>query len=472
MKRNILILLLLSAILPVSSCKKFLEEQSQTDIIPRSASALNEMILGSSGSAMDVGIRFLDDDMVHDNTLVAKGLVYDSYTWQPEIITKSGGSGSMQWTNLYPKILVSNLVLDYAPKVTGTPAEIENVSGQAYLLRAFNYFQLVNFYAKPYTDKLSNPDQDPGVPLMLASGLSFEGKSRNTVAEVYKQILEDLDKGTELMERSGKNTSLYRINHLAGYLLSSRVQLYMGNWEKVIEAATNVLNRKSDLMNLNTWGGADQNNKPIIGTQNQEVVWVYGSPHEAVFPTGQQNEAYQYTLSNDLLSSYETGDLRASIYIKNKRSMKRPIVGIAKVAQAFRISEALLNRAEAHAQLNKLGQTQHGLLALNDLNTLRKKRFTTDSYHDLVSTDADDLLQKCYEEKRREFFGEECHRWFDLRRHGMPSITHFYRESNTLTLKYVLEDHDPAYVLQIPKGVLEKNTKLIPNPAPAPRIGH
>jgi starch-binding outer membrane protein, SusD/RagB family len=248
--------------------------------------------------------------------------------------------------------------------------------------------------------------------------------------------------------------------------------LYMGNWEKSIEAATNVLNRKSDLMNLNTWGGADQNNKPIVGTQNQEVVWVYGSPHEAVFSTGQQTEAHQYTLSNELLSSYETGDLRASIYIKNKRSMKRPLVAVAKVAQAFRISEALLNRAEAHAQLNKLGQTQHAQLALNDLNTLRKKRFTPDSYHDLVSTDADDLLQKCYEEKRREFFGEECHRWFDLRRHGMPSIAHFYRESNTLTLKYVLEDHDPAYVLQIPKGVLEKNTKLTPNPDPAPRIGH
>ncbi|TKC61465.1 RagB/SusD family nutrient uptake outer membrane protein [Pedobacter hiemivivus] len=478
MKRNLSILLLLSGFFLVSSCKKFLEEQSQTDIIPRSASALNELLLGaayisSGGPGYDRSLRLLDDDVVQGAFYKYGNNMYFAYTWQPEGVGKDGlTGGSDSWTVLYPRILTCNMVLDYAPKVTGTTAEIENVVGQACLLRAFYYFKLVNLYAKPYSDKLSDPSKDPGVPLMLSSGLSFEGKSRNTVAEVYKQIVEDLDKGIELLERSGKNNNVYRINHIAGYLLSSRVQLQLGNWQKVIDATTNVLNRKSDLMDLTTWGPANQNGKPIIGPVNQENLWVHSNPDEVIFD-GITQEGYSYILSDDLISKFETGDLRSSIYLKNKRSIKRPTLGyVAKVGQAFRVSEALLNRAEAYAQLNKLGQTGNGQLALDDLNTLRKKRFTSATYHDLVSSGADDLLQKCYDEKRREFFDEENHRWFDLRRHDMPSFTHSYYESDVQVLKYVLLDHDPGYVLQIPKIALDKNVKLTRNPDPARRIGH
>ncbi|MNL02554.1 SusD family protein [compost metagenome] len=147
------------------------------------------------------------------------------------------------------------------------------------------------------------------------------------------------------------------------------------------------------------------------------------------------------------------------------------MVNIAKVGQAFRVSEALLNRAEAYAQLNKLGQTTNAQLAINDLNTLRKKRFSTAAYQDLNSSGADDLLQKCALEKRREFFDEESHRWFDLRRSGMPVIRHLYYESSVKTAIYTLHDHDAAYVFQIPRIALDKNPNLVPNPEPAIRTG-
>ncbi|PTS97074.1 hypothetical protein DBR11_17880 [Pedobacter sp. HMWF019] len=476
MKRNLFILLILPIFFSVSSCKKFLEEQSQTDIIPRSASALNELLMGAgyisnNGGGADLSLRLLDDNITHNVFLTGPGNMFFAYTWQPQSASNpSFTAGAAAWTGLYPSILTCNLVLDYAPKVTGTTAEIENVTGQAYLLRAFNYFQLINLYAKPYNDKLSNPDQDPGVPLMLNSGLSLEGIARSTVSQVYKQIQDDLGKGIELMERNGKNNDVYRLNNVSGYLLSSRVYLQMGNWQKVIDAATNVLTRKSDIIDLNTWG-TDQNAKPIVDAKNPESLWVYGSSNDVFFPSGTEGDNYR--LSDDLLSSYEAGDLRSSTYIKDKRSIKRPSFSyLVKVANAFRVSEALLNRAEAYAQLNKLGQTGNAQLALNDLNTLRKKRFSHESYHDLVSADADDLLQKCYDEKRRELFAEENHRWFDLRRHGMPAITHVYHPNGGQILSYVLQDHDPAYILQIPRSALDRNPKLTLNPNPELRTGH
>jgi len=476
MKRVTFFSLLLLVVLQVSSCKKFLEEQSQTDIIPRSASALNELLMGAAytgnnGSGTNPAIRFLDDDATHDHFFFKKGDIYYAYTWQPASTSQSRDAGAVQWSVLYPRILTCNVVLDYAPKVTGTTAEIENVTGQAYLLRAFYYFRLINFYAKPYSDKLSNPNLDLGVPLILSSGLSMEGQPRNTVAEVYKQIIDDLTKGIEQLQRNGKNNNIFRINHVAGSLLASRVYMQMGEWQKAIEAATFVLNNKSDLMDLNTWGTPDANTKAIVDSKNPETLWAFGSALEVVYQGG--DDAFLYRLSEDLLNSFEDGDLRTSIYIKNSKSNKSPSYPYTStIGQSFRVSEALLNRAEAYAQLNKLGQTANAQLALNDLNTLRKKRFTPAAYHDLASTGADDLLKKCYDEKRRELFGEEYHRWFDLRRHGMPSITHVFHENESQVLSYVLKDHDPGYIFQIPKAAMDKNSKLIGNPEPELRIGH
>lgn len=473
MKRNILMLLLLSALLPVSSCKKFLEEQSQTDIIPKSASSLNELLIGAaytSNGGVDATLRLIDDNIAEEKFFQGKEM-FPAYTWQPQTAGKADKvAGSVIWLSLYPMILGCNSVLEYAPKVSGTTAEIENVEGQAYLLRAFYYYQLVNLYGKPYSDRLSAPSTDPGVPLMLSADLSFEGKKRNTVAEVYQQILKDLDNGILLLERSGRNNNVFRINHIAGYLLASRIYLQMGNWQKAIDASSTVLNYKSDLMDLPNWGTPDQNNKPIIDRQNIESIWIYGPPYAVVFPPTSEN--INYRLSESLMSVFENGDLRTSIYIKDRRSIKRPIATLVKVGQSFRVAEALLNRAEAYAQLNKLGQAGNAQLALNDLNTLRKKRFRPDAYQDLVATDADELLKKCFDEKRRELFDEDCHRWFDLRRTGMPSINHVYYENNVQTAVYTLQERDPAYVLQIPRTAIERNPNLTPNPEPAPRTGH
>jgi len=476
MKRNLSILLLLPVLFLVSSCKKFLEEQSQTDIIPRSASALNELLVGAAyknnnSPGTDGTLRMLDDDVTQDHFVDRDGDRSVAFQWQPQTAGKPDAVGGAQsWSAVYPRILACNIVLDYSTKVSGTIAEIENAAGQAYLLRAYYYFKLVNLYGKPYTDRNSKPAQDLGVPLILSSDLSFDGKTRNTVAEVYQQVQNDLAKGIEFLERNGKNNNIARISPVAGHLLSSRVQLYMGNWQKAIDEASIVLDRKSDLVDLRSWGAGNQNGKPFINKQNPEALWAFGTTDDVIPFTDLDAN---YRLSDDLLTIFENGDLRTSVYIGSKQSIKRPTLGyITTVGQNFRVSEALLNRAEAYAQLNKLGQTGNAQLALNDLNTLRKKRFSVESYADLTSSSADDLLDKCYKEKRREFFCEEQHRWFDLRRHGMPSITHFWHPSNAQTLSFVLADHDPAYVLQIPKDATDKNKNLVLNPDPAVRTGH
>ena len=74
------------------------------------------------------------------------------------------------------------------------------------------------------------------------------------------------------------------------------------------------------------------------------------------------------------------------------------------------------------------------------------------------------MLQMCREERRRELFREELHRWFDLRRYGMPAIEHIYRPSVTTTQVFRLEARDPMYVMSIPDDVLNRNPALLQNP--------
>jgi hypothetical protein len=478
MNKYILSTLMFSAILALSSCKKFLEEQSQSDVIPKTAQALDEMLLGAVYANVipqpyNSTQRLIDDDVTQNAYFSTSNNRIGVYTWQPESALEDNRMANPYvWAGLYSRVIGSNIVLEYLPKVSGTLAEKENVAGQAYLMRAYYYFMLVNYYGKPYTDRLSNPNQDLGVPIILSGNLSLEGKPRNTVAEVYQQILSDLNQGIILLERSGKNNNRYRINHIAGYLLASRVHLHMGNWQKVIDAANNVLSRKSELMNLATWGAANPDTKPIVDLQNVETIWGHGLYADVYRYSNGVGEEGNYRLSDALLALFDPGDLRNGIYFNNKLSFKRTNPSLpGKVSEAFRVSEALLNRAEAYAQLNKLGQAANGQLALNDLNALREKRFNTATYQRLSYSGADDLLQKCVDEKRREFFGEEAHRWFDLRRLGMPIVRHIVYVSDAQALTYTLEERDPAYLMQIPKDVLDRNRELIANPAPDLRVG-
>ena len=71
------------------------------------------------------------------------------------------------------------------------------------------------------------------------------------------------------------------------------------------------------------------------------------------------------------------------------------------------------------------------------------------------------LLDFCLRERRRELCGEGNHRWFDLKRIGMPEIKHVYMDDdNGRAQEYVLEQADARYVLPIPEEVRLQNPNL------------
>lgn len=94
------------------------------------------------------------------------------------------------WNSGYTVIYRCNLVLSFVEKISGvSPSDKASIRGQALFLRALCHYQLVNLYAQPYGYTATN--SHVGIPLRLVPDKG--NIPRSTVAQVYEQILTDLN---------------------------------------------------------------------------------------------------------------------------------------------------------------------------------------------------------------------------------------------------------------------------------------
>lgn len=258
---------LLGSALLLSSCGDFLEPKSTSEYVPKQVSSLNEILLGEAYPRNDFGgfnifLTLMDDDVTatryqEPENNFDDNLYLASYTWQPDMFKMmkeaglSEGSSDMYYT-YHQKLKGANAVIDYIGAVSGEPNDINNVLAQAYALRGFYYLQLVNIFGQPYSE---NPNA-LGVPLKLTSGVEETPLKRNTVGEVYEQIVKDLLKAEELYKMLPAATQWkqnYRTSLPMVELLLSRTYLYMENWEEAAKYAKLVMDdTRFKLLDLNT----------------------------------------------------------------------------------------------------------------------------------------------------------------------------------------------------------------------------
>ena len=104
------------------------------------------------------------------------------------------------WNFYYTLISNANYILDAEETLEGDPKDIDNVMAQAYTIRAYSYFQLIQLFQQTYVGN----QNAPGVPVYTEGTTNKSvGKSRGTVEEVYIQINSDLNDALEKFEASG-----------------------------------------------------------------------------------------------------------------------------------------------------------------------------------------------------------------------------------------------------------------------------
>ena len=450
-----------------SACSDFLKESSQDEVIVQTVTDYAEFLLGSGypqpAVSIPYGVLYLVDDDVEvnearltasDNTTVSTR--YGYFTWQPDMWERVGGTTLANgYSQTYERIMGCNAVLDYIDEAFGDDILRWRTKAEAYAIRGLLYWQLVNMYAEPYNEH----KEGLGVVLKLTSGLVENGMRRASVETVYENILSDLKRAEELFLRVDLTRGGYRINLTSVYMLLSRVYLYMERWEESIDAATKAIALSEGLSDYT------QITATTIYLNNYEL-----SEVELLFGAGRFDlsngmNSSGYRPSQELLSLFPAGDQRLLWFSADRQSVLKCNTSVTPTS-LLRISETYLNRAEAYVRQGS-GQSQ----ALADLNELRRHRII--GYTNVTITDATQLLNAIRVERRLELCFE-AHRWFDLRRSGMPSISHVYRTKNTdPELRYTLNARDPLYTLPIPASMQEHNMSLEQNSsADAPeRIG-
>jgi hypothetical protein len=244
--KNIKKITLIAGIISASlmgSCKKeFLELEPYTQIpgseaastVANMTSALNGAYYGLINTNLYGRTLPVFGDLLGDNVFVSVANSGRYLNEQNYSITVNDGDVSGIWNTSYNDILRANNVI--SSTITGDG--VDQMRGEAYALRALNYFNLVRLFAKPYTD-------DPaalGVPLVLAFDPNPPSDwvlpARNTVGEVYAQILSDLDNAYTLMStyRGSSYFSKY-----AARALQAKVNLYKGDYQSAYDQANDVI---------------------------------------------------------------------------------------------------------------------------------------------------------------------------------------------------------------------------------------
>ena len=319
------------------------------------------------------------------------------------------------WSSAYNVIYMANAMLeglDASDKIT--PDLKKQLEGEASFVRAFSYFYLVNLYGD--------------VPLILSTNYRENQLApREPVAEVYLQILEDLEVARELLSTDYREGERTQANNAAATALLARVQLYLENWEQAETLSTRVIEETSKYELLN-----DPNE--VFLANSKEAIWQISPIGGGGFMT-QTNEGslfvidpvYYYSaffqLDENVPKVFDKDDRRLENWIgfNEPRNAFFPFkykiqysnsFPITEYSMVLRLAEQYLIRAEARARMGNFAGS------IEDLDMIRDRA----GLPLLAETDPgisqDVLLDVIFEERRKELFSEWGHRWFDLKRSG------------------------------------------------------
>jgi hypothetical protein len=334
------------------------------------------------------------------------------------------------WYISYKIINDVNTVIEAAEAISNPGADVQQLIGECYFLRAFCHFNLARFYARPYT-------QDPNANgIVLRTSISDPStKARATVSEVYASVIADAEKGAELMAAS---RGVQYASQEAAWALLSRVFLYKGDNDSTIYFSDKVIN--SGKFSIETTAGyptmfanATTSTETIfcIAFTDVDDYGKAGSIASMIYSDGNSGWGEEYaskslrdTMSEhpeDVRWSYivplEDGDGNMQkkngieIYYISKFSFQGGKPTLSSPVM-FRLSEMYLNKAEAEA---KAGST---VPALNDVDMIRKNRGLTASLYNGVVPASKSLLETVLKERRIEL-AFEGHRTADVYRNKL-----------------------------------------------------
>ncbi|MFZ4564152.1 MAG: RagB/SusD family nutrient uptake outer membrane protein [Bacteroidales bacterium] len=388
-------------------------------------------------------------------------------------IDATNSNVSRDWAYLYSIIGNANSVINNVagvPDPALTPERKSEILGEASFIRAFMYFQLVQQWGDV-------PLQLKEVKTISADLLpeiySILFPPRSAAADVYKQIILDLETALANVKPTGTNKGFVTTGAVNAILAKVYATQDPHDWPKVLTYCNNVIAGGYSLLPdyHMLWDNLHKNSPESIFEINYTGGSTDGNWGASMF-RGLDWKKFNIP-SNDLVKAFDTEKdtvrKNASIIwidVTGKWSdihwpqTNYPFLnkwhnfeqGSDQNYIFIRLADILLLKAEA---LNETGDLAGAADLVNVIRSRAKLANTT--------ANSQSAMRLAIEKERRLELAFEGVRWFDLKRTGRAiEVMNSAVGPNDVPLGYHLTQN--RLVFPIPQAELDKNTKLVQNP--------
>lgn len=431
------------------------------------------------------GVALFADLMGEDHLMYAQGQgwFYEDYRLNVhgDYSHKSGRSYAV-WNYYYTMVSNVNYIIAAEETMGGDPELKESIIGQAYAMRAFSYFYLIQLYQQTYKGN----EEAPGVPLYSApTQAGSEGAPRGTVKGVYEQINSDLEKAITLL--NGKEQQ--HPSHVDYYVangIKARVNLVQHNFDAAATAAAEALKKPGlSLASVTALGGNNSVNVDDVMWGN-EIITEHSTQYASFFshmdadaPKMYASQAQQcistglYKLIPDTdarkaawwrgaLAEEGTGSNVSYCQIKFKMADYSTYTGDYVLMRA---EEMVLIKAEAECHLQQYDKARATISELGDIRDSGfaerlENRTNSNSYNQDTNAPLVTLMDEILFQRRVELWGE-AGRIFDLQRLGL-GYNRVYEGSNhtqTVATKDTNAGSD-LFIFPLPQSELDGNENI------------
>lgn len=208
--KKFLYILSVPVALAMTSCSDFLDEPQPAQSLPsntafQTAQDIENGLIGAYNAVQN-------SDLFGCNIVMSSDIMADNGEWRGsfpsfvdmynQALTADNTEVAGIWREGYRAINHANLVLKALDDVDD-PALTQDLAnrlrGEALFIRAATHFEMVRYLGKPYGASSST---DLGIPIMASAVSSSDDitfPSRNTVAEVYAQVIADFQEAANLL---------------------------------------------------------------------------------------------------------------------------------------------------------------------------------------------------------------------------------------------------------------------------------
>ena len=416
--------------------------------------------------------NLMADVMGDDHIMLASG---SGWFWYDAIynVKSRYTAGSWRsydlWNAYYTWIANANYILAAEETMEGTTEEVNYVIGQAYAIRAYSYFMLIQSFARTF----KGHESEPGVPIYTGpTDPKTEGQPRSTVQEVYNQITADITKAVELLKGIPQQDKTH-ISEAVALGIQSRIALTMEDWATAKSAAHAAIEASGcRILPVNSFKGTNDVTK-------ENVMWGAGIIADQVgmyasffshmdYTAGKYGTSAPKAINKDLYAILPETDARtawwdpANKYIQTKFAFADVSTWMGDYIW-MRVEEMYLTAAEAECMLGEESA------AITDLETLVKTRNSAYSctktgkdMAPLTSGYTGSLREEIVNQRRIELWGEYG-RLYDIRRlkqgfrrtaaQGWPAAT-------LLETRPTDNPENYMWVLTIPQAEFDGNTNM------------